>query len=278
MILVRDENISNLAKHIDENTLIQDVWEADLNGKTHVCMMSALVPGAKIDTDCVTAGWPSWLVKQIVDRYDRISWQDIPDFTMSLAIAFSKNIDYDVLRDKYLIYLLNEGDYSVKDLVRRLQDNPKFRSRPNILRDYELFAMDMISSTTEILKHRNNVSSDDPTYKKIVDKRIVQNIEALQLYTDLLGPENDPALRQHSRNMSKLICLIWRILSGETDLAMRALAELRSQYIYMLYEICDSEGNSISLPGDIEDEVQYDVKRYLLKAIDESINEDENDQ
>jgi hypothetical protein len=31
------------------------------DGTQAVCMMSALVPGAKNSEACVTAGWPAWL-------------------------------------------------------------------------------------------------------------------------------------------------------------------------------------------------------------------------
>ena len=38
--------------------LMQGDWG---DGEETVCMMSALVSGAKSDDECVSAGWPRWL-------------------------------------------------------------------------------------------------------------------------------------------------------------------------------------------------------------------------
>ena len=43
------------------------------DGTHAVCMMSALVSGAQGDSDCVTAGWPKWLVSLNVSLFDAIT-------------------------------------------------------------------------------------------------------------------------------------------------------------------------------------------------------------
>ena len=52
---------------IEAGTLKAGSWG---DGTHTVCMMSALVSGAKTPSDCVTAGWPEWLASLNVSLFD----------------------------------------------------------------------------------------------------------------------------------------------------------------------------------------------------------------
>jgi hypothetical protein len=87
------------------------------DGNHAVCMMSAMVPGAKSMGDCVTAGWPEWLAALNVSLFDASVGADDEDaaryqFALDVAKAVSQPRDYDKARDLFLIRRLDDGEHS----------------------------------------------------------------------------------------------------------------------------------------------------------------------
>ena len=87
------------------------------DGNDAVCMMSAMVPGAKSTGDCVTAGWPEWLAALNVHLFDASVGADDEDvaryqFALDVAKAVSQPRDYDKARDLFLIRRLEDGEHS----------------------------------------------------------------------------------------------------------------------------------------------------------------------
>ena len=84
-------------------------------GGTHtVCMMSALVRGAGGIQDCVTAGWPEWLVKLNVwmfDVYVGAECEETARYQFALDVAYAVQVprDYDKARDLFLIATLDRA-------------------------------------------------------------------------------------------------------------------------------------------------------------------------
>jgi hypothetical protein len=80
-------------------------------GTETVCMMSALVRGAGGTDDCVTAGWPQWLVELNVLLFDKMVGTNDEDaaryqFALGVANAVQSPRDYDKARDLFLISTL----------------------------------------------------------------------------------------------------------------------------------------------------------------------------
>ena len=84
-------------------------------GGTHtVCMMSALVRGAGGIQDCVTAGWPEWLVKLNVwmfDVYVGAECEETARYQFALDVAYAVQVprDYDKASDLFLIATLDRA-------------------------------------------------------------------------------------------------------------------------------------------------------------------------
>jgi hypothetical protein len=93
-------------------------------GTDSVCMMSAMVSGAKSTKDCVTAGWPKWLAELNVDLFDAnvgVGDEDAAryQFALDVAHAVQEPRDYDKARDLFLIARLDTGEYSaIKSLAK----------------------------------------------------------------------------------------------------------------------------------------------------------------
>ena len=92
------------------------------DGTHAVCMMSALVPGAKNSEACVTDGWPAWLVSLNISMFDRAetleaAWQ----FAHDVAEACTHPIDFDAARDRFLIAVLTEGEHSASASLRKVK-------------------------------------------------------------------------------------------------------------------------------------------------------------
>ena len=86
-------------------------------GNETVCMMSALVSGASGIKDCVTAGWPEWLVSLNINLFDEDIRADDEDdarfhFALDIAHAVQTPRDYGKALDLFLIARLDTGDYS----------------------------------------------------------------------------------------------------------------------------------------------------------------------
>ena len=86
-------------------------------GNETVCMMSALVSGASGIKDCVTAGWPEWLVSLNINLFDENIRADDEDdarfhFALDIAHAVQTPRDYGKALDLFLIARLDTGDYS----------------------------------------------------------------------------------------------------------------------------------------------------------------------
>ena len=95
------------------------------NGTDAVCMMSAMVRGARSDEDCVTAGWPEWLstVNHVLfdanvgaNDEDAAAYQ----FALGVAKALETPRDTDKARDMFLIARLDTGDISALKTLRSL--------------------------------------------------------------------------------------------------------------------------------------------------------------
>jgi hypothetical protein len=99
--------------------LKQGAWG---DGTDAVCMMSALVPGARSNEACVTAGWPEWLVALNIGMFDDAETPDAAwEFAHAVATACAGPVDYDAARDRFLIAVLTEGDYSVSASLSKVQ-------------------------------------------------------------------------------------------------------------------------------------------------------------
>jgi hypothetical protein len=108
---------------IDAGKLKAGSWG---DGTHAVCMMSALVGGARDGSDCVTAGWPEWLVSLNVSLFDAKTGSDDEDkaraeFALRVAELVQTPRDYNRARDLFLIRRLDDGDYSA---LKSLRQNP----------------------------------------------------------------------------------------------------------------------------------------------------------
>ena len=76
-----------------------------------VCAMSAMVPGARSEADCVAAGWPAWLPPVVVALYDYDVGVDdeqaaADEWFRQLAEAVASPVDYERGRRRWLIAVL----------------------------------------------------------------------------------------------------------------------------------------------------------------------------
>ena len=90
---------------VEADTLVADDWG---DGVEAVCVMSAIVRGAQSVEDCVTAGWPEWLTRAVINLFDAKSrsgreQEDRCEFALALAIAVSRPFDHLKARDLYLL-------------------------------------------------------------------------------------------------------------------------------------------------------------------------------
>lgn len=90
-----------------------------------VCMMSAMVKGAQSTEDCVTAGWPKWLVDLNVYLFDEDVGADDEDlaaweFARAVAEAVSVPVDTDKACDLFLISRLDTGEFSALKTLESL--------------------------------------------------------------------------------------------------------------------------------------------------------------
>ena len=93
------------------------------DGTNAVCMMSAIVSGARSTDACVTSGWPKWLVDLNVYLFDaNVGAEDeakaSSQFALDVAMAVSKPFDADKARDLFLIKRLDTGDHSALKSLR----------------------------------------------------------------------------------------------------------------------------------------------------------------
>ena len=107
---------------IEAGTLKAGGWG---DGTHAVCMMSAIVNGAHGANDCVTAGWPEWLVLLNVYLFDaKVGAEDEckarAKFALDAALAVSQPFDADKARDLFLIRCLETDDHSALASLRRM--------------------------------------------------------------------------------------------------------------------------------------------------------------
>lgn len=107
---------------IDAGILTRLQWG---DGTHTVCMMSAIVPGARSHGDCVTAGWPRWLVDLNVTLFDAQVGADDESaarqhFALDVAKAVATPRDMDRARDLFLIARLDTGEHSALATLRSL--------------------------------------------------------------------------------------------------------------------------------------------------------------
>ena len=118
-ILTIPVDIAQLDAAHNAGILKQGAWG---DGTDAVCMMSALVPGARSNEACVTAGWPEWLVALNIGMFDDAETPDAAwEFAHAVATACAGPVDYDAARDRFLIAVLTEGDYSVSASLSKVQ-------------------------------------------------------------------------------------------------------------------------------------------------------------
>ena len=87
--------------------------------------MSALVPGANSVADCVTAGWPVWLVRSVVDLFDDNASMDGQDDELSEAVAWAFRlaeriqvpVDYDKARCMFISRALDRVSSEQPELI-----------------------------------------------------------------------------------------------------------------------------------------------------------------
>ena len=107
------------------------------DGVTAVCFMRALVPWAKEEEDCMTAGWPEWLVTLCIDLFDAdvleyggeeandvaaIEWAE------SMALALSQDADYERVKHTFLDELLAAcADRDGGDVIERARRVLQFK-------------------------------------------------------------------------------------------------------------------------------------------------------
>ena len=98
-------------------SMIQGTWSQRGHwfASDRVCAMGALVPGARSVADCVSEGWPSWLVTSIVSLYDshsdsRLSGDEgqrrADEWFRRLAELLTQPIDYEAAHLRYRITIL----------------------------------------------------------------------------------------------------------------------------------------------------------------------------
>ena len=81
------------------------------DGKDVVCLMSALVPGARSVNDCVTDGWPEWLAELVVGFYDAPTGADDEQgaadaWAYELAAVIAQPVDYEQARHRFMVAIL----------------------------------------------------------------------------------------------------------------------------------------------------------------------------
>ena len=102
---------------VEDGVARLDAWNGKMrrnawgDGVEAVCLMSALVPGAKSIGFCVMAGWPQWLAHLLVNLYDAdtgVSYEQTraDAWAYEVAEALSVPLDYAQVKDRYLIALL----------------------------------------------------------------------------------------------------------------------------------------------------------------------------
>lgn len=114
----------NAAQKIETNRYF--LKTGSWGGIDHACMMSVLVSGAKCVEDCVTAGWPEWLVRVNVTLFDAETFDFSPTksrykFALDVAKSIQQPRDYDRARDLFLISRLKTGEYSAIKLISALE-------------------------------------------------------------------------------------------------------------------------------------------------------------
>ena len=116
------EALPRLLAAIDDGILRADTWG---DGTEAVCMMSAFVSGARGVQDCVTAGWPAWLVKLNVQLFDATVGADDEAaarqrFALDVAEAVQVPRDFDKTHDWFMVLRLADGEHSALSTLRSL--------------------------------------------------------------------------------------------------------------------------------------------------------------
>lgn len=106
--------------------LHRGIWRGTVDGNEVVCMMGSVVAGANSTKDCVTAGWPEWLVDLNVSLFDAEVGADDEttaafNFAERLFTATSRPFDPDRARGLFLIARLEAGEHSA---LKSLRLNP----------------------------------------------------------------------------------------------------------------------------------------------------------
>jgi len=78
-------NIEALQNAIKNDKLVQSTWHNDATRAA--CLMGWLVDGARSVDDCVTAGWPEWLVNLNISLFDSCPADEKDRFALGLALA-----------------------------------------------------------------------------------------------------------------------------------------------------------------------------------------------
>ncbi len=121
MTIIDTHAADKLRAAIEAGKLKSGSWG---DGTHAVCMMSALVRGARDESHCVTAGWPKWLAGLNVYLFDAdVGVKDEEkaraEFALRIAELVQTPRDYDKARDLFLIRRLDDGEYSALKSLRR---------------------------------------------------------------------------------------------------------------------------------------------------------------
>ena len=115
----------NFRSAMDAGILEQGSWG---DGLSTVCAMSAMVPGATTTTECVTAGWPEWLVRMVTKLYDwRVEVYDeqaaADQWALRVAIAVSSaGLDVARARDLFCYHVLSHVCWISVEAVQPVMD------------------------------------------------------------------------------------------------------------------------------------------------------------
>ena len=112
--------LDNAVELLEGANLKRGSW----GGTEAVCMMSALVPGARSTEDCETAGWPAWLAELCVSLYDADVGADDEQiaadrWAYQVAEAIALPLDYKRARHLFFIAVLQRVEHlDTADVVR----------------------------------------------------------------------------------------------------------------------------------------------------------------
>lgn len=175
-------------KAIEKGTLKPLSWG---DGKETVCIMSAMVPGAKNINNCVTAGWPYWLTKMCITLFDETGDEDDAEtdrqeFAYNLSLACSKTFDADEALYIVLLYLLEDYKHSAINFLERQKYDCEYELQliKRVVSSIKNFHLRKGSEPPILYEYLHNINNHqlDTSYRKAFLACIVNCVGGVEMY------------------------------------------------------------------------------------------------